>query len=288
MANRIKFPEGHRFFTLAELEALGLTRYMIDKLANGGPLVRLSDGIYELVHYGGLEDGSALKGIPSPQGNALTSFMPSRIGLDTRGMDRSLVHFTIPECPDSLQLVQIGVQTTLLYNPSSILRDYQQVHFLLAGKAYFTVDGRRFEAGAGQIVYLPMGVEHYFVYDETDPAQFVWMGFCGSLAKRLLDSVDLNEENLVADSADLQAVKLLAGQLAETIGVDPSYIALMPVFWRFVQELMKVKGYSPMSKRTVKSASPRIWIPASRGSSNTSKGNTCAISSSPISPQRWT
>ena len=244
MEKKAGLPDSKRRFTLKELEDMGLTRLQIDKLVQEGTLIKLGDSTYAHIDYDGLNENT------TPDNNCFALFGPARVGLDVRGMDRSLVHYAAPERMDSLQLVCLGVQTTLLYGFGPAIQEFTDIHFLFAGKGYATVGKQHFEVSAGQIMHLPRGVKYYFEYDEEDPPQYLWVAFCGEWEKKLLNEIGLNETNLVADIADLQAVKDLAERSVRQIAEDSSYVAMMPCFWQCIQLLKGVRGYPPLKKKS--------------------------------------
>lgn len=215
-------------------------------------MIKLDNKLYENTAFDGDESGEYVKDTPEqPKGNVMTGmFLPAILMSEAGGMQRSVVHYVIPNHRDALQLVQIGVQTTVPgYNIGPAVRDHHQIHLVLSGKGDITINRQRFTVGEGQLFYTPEGSMWYYESDEEMPWQYMWIGFCGEWGKRLLDGVGINHRNLVADIDDLFTVRSLSGQLAEMMKEDVSYIHMMPYFWSIIQELMKVKGYTPHLKK---------------------------------------
>lgn len=249
MPKEIILPMNQRYFTREELRDRGMTSYEIDKLVNDGCLIRYANGTYENTSFMGENEETDAEYTTESKNDTPIAFMPAKITMDNKGMARSLVHFVIPERLDSLQLVQMGVQTTLIYNYGPTKCDYEMVHFVLYGKGDVTIDQRRFSVHGGQIFYSPRNAMRYFECDDKEPWAYVWIGFSGEWAKKVIDIAGLSRKKLVADIANIATIDELAAQLALTISKDSSYIAVLPYFYKIIQELMKVRGYEPSQRK---------------------------------------
>lgn len=252
MSKETILPADQRSFTIAELAGLGLTYYKINKLVEEGRLIRLNNKTYENAAFVGDESAANAQETDNHQKAAPTmlAFLPAILMSETEGMQRSVVHYVLPERSDALQLVQIGVHSTSsAYAFGPAVRDHDQIHFVLSGNGDVTVNWQRFTVREGQLFYTPEGSMWYYESDEVTPWQYMWIGFCGDWGKRLLDGIDINQKNLTADIADISMARSLSMQLVQAMKEDTSYISMMPYFWKIIQELMKTRGYAPCLKK---------------------------------------
>ena len=262
MANDMFFPADRRYFTIADLVALGLSYSKINQLVRDGHLIELGDSRYENAHFEERKQQENARTEGQAGDAPLQRFLPALLMSDLRGMRRSVVHYVIPSCPDALQLVQIGVETTEPnYSFGPATRDHDIFHFVLAGKGDVTVGRQRFTVQAGQIFYLPKDVLRYYESDDQAPLEYVWIGFCGEWARRLISEAGMNRSNMLADIPDIAATLELRRELVQTMRTDVSYIAMMPVFWKFIQQLIRAKGYAVDVKTSAKNAEDKCPDP---------------------------
>ncbi len=67
------------------------------------------------------------------------------------------------------------------------MRDYYLIHYVESGKGEMLVGGERYRIGKGQIFIIPPFSDTTYIADAADPWSYVWIGFGGELAERLLD-----------------------------------------------------------------------------------------------------
>lgn len=255
MANDNGIPVNQRYFAIADLAALGLTYYKINKLVDSGHLIRLGNGKYENADFE--ETKQQANGQLGERADKIhiRTFLPAMLMSDVSGMRRSVVHYVIPNRPDALQLVQIGTESTISgYNFGPAVRDHDQMHFVLKGKGDVTIGRQRFTVQAGQIFHTPKEVMWYYESDDKTPWEYVWIGFCGEWAGRLIDETGMNLKNLLADIPDMDVIMKLRDELVQTMSSDASYMAMMPIFWKLIQEMTKARGYAPDVKMRAKNS----------------------------------
>ncbi len=232
-----------QFFTLADLTALGLTHSNISRLLKNGTLVHYNSRLFRNTAFQQDSDAAPVAPLAAPP---FTLGMCPVMMLDLDGTRRSVVHYVMPEQPDALQLVQIGVQTTEPgYSFGPTVRDYETSHFVLEGCGKVTINGESFPAKAGQIFHLSAGNMMSYESDREKPWRYMWIGFYGAWSSQLLSGIGLGKERVLSDIMDMEAVEELFEQLPQAMSRDVSYISMMPFFWRIVQELMKGRGYAP-------------------------------------------
>ncbi len=142
------------------------------------------------------DQGSLIAVDPAP---AVLSFIPAKLMKDPRGMRRSVVHYINPDHPDTLQIIQTGVETTEHgYTSGPFVKDHEVFHFMLAGREIVTIDRQSFEVKAGQIVYTPRSSNSVFASDETSPRKYVWMVNALSASEMAIATLNYSETNIVA------------------------------------------------------------------------------------------
>ena len=67
------------------------------------------------------------------------------------------------------------------------MRTYYLIHYVEAGKGELFIDGKHYHIGKGQIFIIPPRNSARYIADENDPWEYVWIGFGGERAQKLLD-----------------------------------------------------------------------------------------------------
>ena len=98
-------PDRH-FYSVSELLAAGLTYYKINRLVDGGRLIRLNNKVYENTAYTGEESDFAFAGVYAPKGvicmmsaarhYGLTTFLPEGVDI---AIERNMKISTLPDWP---------------------------------------------------------------------------------------------------------------------------------------------------------------------------------------------
>ena len=107
------------------------------------------------------------------------------------------------------------------------MRDYYLVHYVKNGKGFFETEGVRYDIGPGEIFILYENQIGYYEADESDPWEYIWIGFNGELAKKLktLDkqvmefSGSVFEEIAESEKINDTRSEYLAGKLFEFISI---------------------------------------------------------------------
>jgi AraC-like DNA-binding protein len=66
------------------------------------------------------------------------------------------------------------------------MRTYYLIHYVEAGKGELFIDGKHYHIGKGQIFIIPPRNSARYIADESDPWEYVWIGFGGERAQKLL------------------------------------------------------------------------------------------------------
>lgn len=84
------------------------------------------------------------------------------------------------------------------------LRNHHLIHFVAKGKGRFVCEDREYTVGAGSGFYAPPDKVVYYQADNSDPWEYVWVGFNGVDAGRLLKAVRLSAQSPCFSSKDPQ------------------------------------------------------------------------------------
>ena len=60
------------------------------------------------------------------------------------------------------------------------LRTHWLLHYVVSGKGVFKIEGREYTVTAGNIFVIPPYIETYYEADDTDPWEYIWIGFTAS------------------------------------------------------------------------------------------------------------
>lgn len=80
------------------------------------------------------------------------------------------------------------------YSFGPAVRENYVLHFIVDGKGSFSVNGKTVELGPGDLFILPQNVETYYQANETEPWTYLWVGFSGSRASRILNRSTLLDQ----------------------------------------------------------------------------------------------
>lgn len=83
----------------------------------------------------------------------------------------------------------------IIYTPKS----YHLVHYILAGKGCFEDNGKIYEVGARSVFYIPPFTKPDYYPDAQNPWTYIWIGFDGSVADRVLSCAGFSRDNPVID-----------------------------------------------------------------------------------------
>ncbi len=94
---------------------------------------------------------------------------------------------------DSSQRVSFELVPTVLgeqecepsHSFGPFIREYFLIHYCVSGKGTFSVNGKKYEVGKGEIFIICPGQLTVYTADKQDPWHYVWIGFSGKEAERL-------------------------------------------------------------------------------------------------------
>ena len=92
------------------------------------------------------------------------------------------------------------------YSWGPALRNHHLIHFVAKGKGRFLCRGVEYHIEAGSGFYAPAEEVIYYEADAADPWEYVWVGFNGVDAVRLLKAVGLSGESPLFTVSDPDAL----------------------------------------------------------------------------------
>lgn len=92
-----------------------------------------------------------------------------------------------------------------LHSFGPAIRPNYLLHYVLDGKGYYYVDNKKFTVSKNEGFLISPNVVTFYQADEEDPWTYLWIGIHGNKVKTYLNSIGLDQENLIfeCDEADL-------------------------------------------------------------------------------------
>ena len=87
------------------------------------------------------------------------------------------------------------------------LRDHFLMHYVVSGKGTFTTEKERYSICAGEIFLIYPSQLVSYCADENEPWEYIWVGFNGTEAERLLKLTALSKKNPVFSCPEKDLVK---------------------------------------------------------------------------------
>lgn len=109
---------------------------------------------------------------------------------------------------EELHVVFCGMEecpSNYYYGPS--VRTHYLIHYCLSGKGKYNVNGKIYEIGKGDAFLIMPNVITYYQADNDNPWTYVWIGFDGTKAKPYLSRCNLDSNNLVIHSDNINELK---------------------------------------------------------------------------------
>ncbi len=82
-----------------------------------------------------------------------------------------------------------------VYGPA--VRSHYLIHYVIKGSGSLISDGKTYPVHSCQAFLIEPGYVTSYMADEKDPWEYVWIGFDGDFAKRLLETADISQFNPV-------------------------------------------------------------------------------------------
>ncbi len=111
------------------------------------------------------------------------------------GIAEAREHYNVIDADARLGVLFAGHERTRPDHRVRTVRDHYLFHYVLAGAGTFGLGSRTWHLGAGDGFLLAPGVHGRYASDRYQPWVYVWVGFHGRDAARLLPSVGLDDES---------------------------------------------------------------------------------------------
>ncbi len=93
----------------------------------------------------------------------------------------------------SLTLSSCGCsRTEPLHSFGPAIKPYYLIHYILSGKGRFQIGGKEYKLEAGSGFFIPPNELAFYEADETDPWNYLWVGFRGNDAEEILNNMGLS------------------------------------------------------------------------------------------------
>jgi len=76
-------------------------------------------------------------------------------------------------------------------------RRFFLIHYVIKGKGKVFIDGVEHQVGENQVFIQCPNVEYYYEADAEDPWEYVWVGFAGNEAFRLMEKIEMSLQNFI-------------------------------------------------------------------------------------------
>lgn len=86
------------------------------------------------------------------------------------------------------------------------MREYYMIHFVERGRGELTMGGKKYSIGEGNIFIIPPQVNAFYVADQVEPWEYVWVCFKGRMAEKL-DEIIESAPVQMADRAPFELLK---------------------------------------------------------------------------------
>ena len=132
------------------------------------------------------------------------------------------------------------------------LRDHYLIHYVTAGKGYFSCRGQLYTLGEGDIFLISPSELVSYAADRGNPWEYYWVGFHGTEAKRLLNLAGFSKESPVLRVAEPNTLKQLLLRIYEARGNTPAADAeMVGHLYLFFSELIRHVEQQGILKETI-------------------------------------
>lgn len=127
------------------------------------------------------------------------------------------------------------------YGPS--VREYYLFHFIVKGKGEYQVGDKKYELKKGEGFLIKPGETTYYQADATDPWEYYFVAFHGTLAKNMVRDIDF-EDGYIFRTDNAENIKKRIKSLCKVYptGALWSECKVLGKFYLLVSEIMREKG----------------------------------------------
>lgn len=131
--------------------------------------------------------------------------------------------------------------------------EYEQIphayalHFIVSGLGEFVCDGKKYQAGSGDVFMFFPGMQIYYHDFPDAPWQYYWLHFDGSNIEELLAQTGLSPKKPLLKSVNPELFAFFAS--LEKSFFSPSYSSLLPISAAW--QLLSLLSREPQGKRNL-------------------------------------
>ena len=96
-------------------------------------------------------------------------------------------------------------------------KDYYVLHYCLSGKGHITINKKDYELTKNQGFFLSPQDVAYYVADENDPWEYIWVYFGGTMVKGILSRTFVNSSQPIFDDTDGRICELFQKMHKESL-----------------------------------------------------------------------
>jgi len=112
------------------------------------------------------------------------------------------------------------------------MRDHFLIHFVVRGKGIYRYRQKEYHLSAGQGFLIFPGERTYYQADAKDPWEYIWVGFGGYEARKLVTDCGLQEHRPIFTANDPKALETALFRLAEELQQPSGTYAVLARFYR--------------------------------------------------------
>jgi|GEM_PF-333031 len=127
------------------------------------------------------------------------------------------------------------------YGPSE--REYYLFHFIVKGKGEYTVGEKKYELKSGEGFLIKPGETTYYQADDTDPWEYYFVAFHGTLAKNMVGDIDF-EDGYIFRTDNAETIKKRIKSLCKEYptGALWSECKVLGKFYLLISEMIRERG----------------------------------------------
>jgi AraC-like DNA-binding protein len=118
------------------------------------------------------------------------------------------------------------------WNPG--IRSYYLIYYVIKGKGTYRIGNNSYHIKKGNAFLIEPGIATYYEADETDPWEYVWVGFSGAMASQYISQIFTEDSPFISckDNSNLEAcVREMISCFLQKSVID---ISLRPYLYKFL------------------------------------------------------
>ncbi len=123
------------------------------------------------------------------------------------------------------------------------VRDHYLIHFVSSGRGVFRYNKQEYSIGAGELFIIHPSQLAAYQADAEEPWQYIWVGFNGTDARRLVNLTGFSQQEPVLVSNDPETTQTLMHRIAEASGSTAAADAeMVGCLYQFLAHLIRMHG----------------------------------------------